>query len=138
MLTAEPVSHFKLHNSNNSVLLDSFQNSGTLFFMATCLLASIHSSIGMSTVYYRNGEVCEVCAEEHGTRTQTQTQTYYPSGGSQRVVYRPSSSSSYITNRDDTYYQGSSSSKFISICIFSLLEIDSTPPTHPSTMHRVT
>lgn len=80
--------------------------------MATCLLALIHPSVGMSTVYYRNGEVCEVCAEEHGTRSQT----YYPSssssssGGNQRVVYRTEervvsrpSSSSYITNRDDTY-----------------------------------
>lgn len=81
--------------------------------MAVCLLALVHPSVGMGTVYYRNGEVCEACAEDHGTRSQT----YYPStGGNQRVVYRTEervvsrpSSSSYITNRDDTY----SSSKFV-------------------------
>lgn len=90
------------------VFLFGFQNSATLL-MAACLFATIYASLGMNTVYYRNGERCEVCAEEHVPYRQ-QTQTYYPSGEAQRVVYRteeriitrPSSSSSYIVNRADT------------------------------------
>lgn len=85
--------------------------------MAACLFATIYASLGMNTVYYRNGERCEVCAEEH-VPYRTQTQTYYPSSGTQRVVYRTeeriitrpssSSSSSYIANRADTAYYSDS------------------------------
>lgn len=92
------------------IKFDYFQNSSTTLLMAACLFATIYASLGMNTVYYRNGERCEVCAEEHVPYRQ-QTQTYYPSGGEQRVVYRteervitrPSTSSlsSYIADRGD-------------------------------------
>lgn len=94
-----------------------FQNSAPALLMATCLFATIYASLGMNTVYYRNGERCEVCAEEHVPYRQQQTQTYYPSNGAQRVVYRTeeriitrpsSSSSSYIANRADTAYYSDS------------------------------
>lgn len=96
--------------------------------MAACLFATIYASLGMNTVYYRNGERCEVCAEEHVPYRQ-QTQTYYPSNEAQRVVYRTeeriitrpstSSSSSYIANRADTaYYSDSNSISLFSIYLF--------------------
>lgn len=81
-------------------------------------MASIAGSLGMGTHYYRNGEVCDACADDHGTRYQTQ-QTYNPSSGNrvvyrneERVVSRPVYSPTYISNRDDTY---SSSNSFYSI-----------------------
>lgn len=94
-----------------------FQNSAPALLMAACLFATIYASLGMNTVYYRNGERCEACAEEHVPYRQQQTQTYYPSNGAQRVVYRTeeriitrpsSSSSSYIANRADTAYYSDS------------------------------
>lgn len=79
--------------------------------MTVCLLASVYSTLGMKTVYYRNGQVCDECADEHNRNA------YYPSGGNRQVVYRteeriissrPSSlSSSYVVNRDDSGYYSS-------------------------------
>lgn len=84
-----------------------------MLLMAVCLLASIYSTLGMKTVYYRDGQVCEACADEHNNVVYRQSN---PSGDNQRVVYRteervissrPSSSlssSSYVVNRDSGYY----------------------------------
>lgn len=80
--------------------------------MTLCLLASVYSTLGMKTVYYRDGQVCDACADEH------ERVAYYPSGGNRQVVYRteeriissrPSTSlsSSYVVNRDDSGYYSS-------------------------------
>lgn len=93
-----------------------------MLLIAVCLFASVYTAIGMKTVYYRDGQVCEVCSEQHDTvpYRQTYTQQYYPSEGNQRVVYRqneervitrPSSSSSYVANRAD--YSARNLSSFI-------------------------
>lgn len=86
-----------------------FQNpSSTVFLVATCLLAtSVFSALGMGnhgTVYYRDGQVCEVCADEHSSVP------YRNQGGSaQRVVYRTeeriisSRPSANLVNRDEYY-----------------------------------
>lgn len=88
-----------------------------MLLIAVCLFASVYSALGMKTVYYRDGQVCEVCAEQHDSVPNRQT--YYPSDHSQRVVYRtdervitrPSSSSSYVANRAD--YSARNLSSFI-------------------------
>lgn len=85
---------FSLQHSNSQLVL-----------LAVCMLASICSTLGMRTVYYRDGTVCEACAEEYNNIPYRQT--YYPSSRvayEERVVTRPSSS--YISNRDDSgsYY----------------------------------
>jgi len=82
-------------------------SSASTLLMSVCLLATIYSTLGMQTVVYKDGnQVCEVCAENHVPYRQ-QSQTYYPSNGVQRVVYRTEErivsqpSTSYITNRGD-------------------------------------
>lgn len=75
-----------------------FQNSSTALLIATCLFASVYSTLGMKTVYYRNGEVCDVCADEHSGTSYRRGD-----GDVQRVVYRQR----YIDRDDSTYYSSS-------------------------------
>lgn len=91
--------------------------------MAVCLFASVYSTLGMRTVYYRNGQVCDVCADQHDTVPYRQS--YTPSEVGKRVVYqneeriisRPSSSSSYVVNRAD--YSARNLSPFIYDLVFA-------------------
>lgn len=92
-----------------------------MLLIATCLLASVYSTLGMKTVYYRDGQVCDVCADEHSSVP------YRHGDGSQRVVYRTeeriisSRPSTYVVNRDDSGYY--SSSNLIFITIFIILNV---------------
>lgn len=80
----------------------------TVYLVATCLLAtSVYSVLGMGnhgTVYYRDGQVCEVCADEHSS-IPYQNQV----GGVQRVVHRSdgqiisSRPSVNVVTRDEYY-----------------------------------
>lgn len=76
----------------------------------------------MQTVYYRNGEICDRCADEHSGITYRHGDT------NQRVVYRTEgriissrpSSSQYVANRDDPVYYSARNSNFYSHLISKL------------------
>ena len=82
--------------------------------LATCLLAVVSSALGMSTVYYRDGQICDVCQT---TNSDHSSHTYSTGLGQrviveERVVNRPSgntvTSTQYVTNRDDNTHLDSS------------------------------
>lgn len=90
-----------------------FQQSTSLVLIAVCLFASVYSALGMRTVYYQDGRVCDVCTDNQ-EGTVPYKQSYTPEEAGKRVIYSggqdrinsrpissPSSSSSYIANRDD-------------------------------------
>lgn len=92
-----------------------FQQTTTMLLIAVCLFASVYSALGMNTVYYRDGQVCELCSEQHNTVPYRET--YTPEEVGKRVVYgagsRPISSSSYVVNRDSYAYSTRNLSSFI-------------------------
>lgn len=94
-----------------------------MLLMAVCLLASVYSTLGMRTVYYRDGQVCDVCTEQHDTVPYRQSYTQSEVGkrvvyqNEERIISRPSSSSSYVVNRAD--YSARNLSSFIYDLVFA-------------------
>lgn len=76
-----------------------------MLLIAVCLFASVYTARGMRTVYYRDGQVCDVCTENQGVVPYKQS--YTPEEAGKRVIYdgqvnsRPISSTSYTNNRAD-------------------------------------
>lgn len=80
--------------------------SSQTLLIGVCLLASICSTLGMKTYYYRDGQVCEACADDASYSSSRHTN---PSSDNHQVVYRTEEriissrpSSSYVVNRDDS------------------------------------
>lgn len=86
-----------------------------MVLIAVCLFASVYSALGMRTVYYRDGQVCEACTYSNDDVVPYK-QSYTPeeagkrviySGGQDRINSRPivspssSLSPSYIVDRVD-------------------------------------
>lgn len=84
-----------------------------MVLIAVCLLATVYSALGMRTVYYRDGRVCDVCTDNHDGVVPYK-QSYTPEEAGKRIIYSngqdrinsrpissPSSSSSYIVDRGD-------------------------------------
>lgn len=110
-----------------------FQQSTSMVLIAVCLFATVYSALGMRTVYYRDGRICDVCTDNRDDVVPYK-QSYTPeeagkrviySGGQDRINSRPiispsSSSSSYIVDRGDY-----SSRKLFFIhflfCLFSVI-----------------
>lgn len=75
-----------------------------MLLVAVCLFASVYTALGMRTVYYRDGQVCEACADDHGVVPYKQTYTPEEAGrrviysGQERIISRPISS--YIDRAD--------------------------------------
>lgn len=76
-----------------------------MLLIAVCLFASVYSALGMNTVYYRDGQICERCSDHD---TVPYRETYTPEEVGKRVVYgagsRAISSSPYVVNRDSYAY----------------------------------
>lgn len=75
-----------------------------MLLIAVCLFASVYTALGMGTHYYRDGQVCDSCADG----VVQYKESYRPDEVGKRVVYgteeriissRPSSS--YVVNRAD-------------------------------------
>lgn len=96
-----------------------------MLLIAVCLFASVYTAIGMRTVYYRDGQVCDACTEEHGGVAYKQSYTPEEAGrrviysGQERIISRPISSSSYI-DRADYSPRNLSSFLYYSSLIFCL------------------
>ena len=74
-----------------------------MLLIAVCLFASVYSALGMRTVYYRDGQVCDACSDGYvpykDTYTPDEVGKKVVYGTEQRIISRPSSSSSYVVNR---------------------------------------
>lgn len=77
-----------------------------MLLMSVCLLASICSTLGMKTYYYRDGQVCDTCSDDANFSSGRRV---YPSSDNREVVYRTQEriitsnpSNSYVVNRDDS------------------------------------
>lgn len=101
------------HFSFRFVFLFYFQQSTSMVLIAVCLFATVYSALGMRTVYYRDGRVCDVCTDNHDGVVPYK-QSYTPEEAGKRIIYSngqdrinsrpissPSSSSSYIVDRGD-------------------------------------
>lgn len=108
-----------------------------MLLIAVCLFATVYSALGMRTVYYQDGRVCDVCTDTHDGVVPYK-QSYTPEEAGKRVIYsgsqdrinsRPiispsSSSSSYIVDRGDyssRNFSLSISYLFVYFCLLSLL-----------------
>lgn len=96
------------------------QITSMMLLMAMCLFASVCSVLGMKTVYYRDGQVCDVCTDEQSVPYK---QSYTPEEVGKRIVYRTEEriisqpSNSYVVNRAD--YSNRNLSSYIFFFFFS-------------------
>lgn len=75
-----------------------------MLLIAVCLFASVYSALGMRTVYYRDGQVCDACQDGYVSYKETYTpdevgKRVVYGGTEERIISRPQSS--YVVNRAD-------------------------------------
>lgn len=94
-----------------------------MLLIAVCLFASVYSALGMRTVYYRDGQICDACADDQGVVPYKQSYTPEEAGrrviysGQERIISRPITSTSYIDRAD---YSPRNLSSFL-FFVFSVL-----------------